>query len=233
MNGARAVGRFEAGAGVGEAPRRWPEQGCRGDSVALSRVGGCRPRTRGRERPGPALPPENSSDRGPYSASVAQTPTSYGIADHQLWVLDRPTKRRYVSSDREATKTARSFKPADVFEVVPMWWPRCISLILIAAVCSYPSARGSQAVERRAKAASVPGVDVTAPVVLSAPVSRRESISPFTPIRIRRKAVLEQTHTQIADNLDLGPVPSPSPFLASLPVAPMPCLSFESLPLRC
>src|SRR6516165_3303163 len=61
-------------------PGRGPEPGWRGDSVARSKARPGRPWNGGRERPVGALSPENSPDRGPKSASVAQEPTSCGIA---------------------------------------------------------------------------------------------------------------------------------------------------------
>jgi hypothetical protein len=111
--------------------------------------------------------------------------------------------------------------------------PRCTTIFLILALASCPSARGSQAVEPRAKTTPVAAVDLTVHVVVSPPLSRQDPVSPSSPSRLRRKAVLEETQTPVADNSDLGRVPSPSPFLAVLPTAPMPCLFFGSLPLRC
>ena len=74
---------------------------------------------------------------------------------------------------------------------------------------------------------------MTERIVLSPPLAPQESTSAFSPFRLRRKAVLEETQTQDIEVLDLGPVSMPSPFLAVLPWAPMPGRSLTSLPLRC
>ena len=111
--------------------------------------------------------------------------------------------------------------------------PHCTTLILMLALGSCPSARGAQADEGRTRTTTVAVVDLTVRIVVSPPLSRQDPASPSSPFRLRRKAVLEETQTPVADNSDLGRVPSPSPFLAVLPTAPMPCLFFGSLPLRC
>lgn len=112
-----------------------------------------------------------------------------------------------------------------------MWLRRWAILVLIATVWSCPSARGSQAVEPRAKETPNPVVRVTERVVLSPPVSRRESTSPL--LGFRRKAVLEETQTQVSEGSDLGPVPLPSPYLVVRSRALMPSRSLALRPLRC
>ena len=111
--------------------------------------------------------------------------------------------------------------------------PHCTTIFLILALGSCPSARGSQAVAPRAKTTPVAAVDLAVRIVLSPPLSRQDPTSPSSPFRLRRKAVLEETQTPVADSSDFGPVPAPNPFLAVLPTAASPCLFCGSLPLRC
>jgi hypothetical protein len=114
-----------------------------------------------------------------------------------------------------------------------MWLRRSAIVILISILWAAPSARVSRAVEHQTKHPTAPAVHVTVRPMVASPFSRRESTSPFSPFRLRRKAVLEETQSQVIADVDLGPVPSPDRFLAVLPGAPMAGTPPASLPLRC
>jgi len=102
---------------------------------------------------------------------------------------------------------------------------------LIAAVWSSSPARGSQAVERRPQDPPAPIVRVAERFVLLSPLS--PPASSFRLAAFPRKAVLEETQIQVAQNRKPGPIPLPYPLLV------VPCRvlttgrSLASLPLRC
>jgi hypothetical protein len=111
-------------------------------------------------------------------------------------------------------------------------WLR-MTLVLIATIWFCPSARALQDVDGRARETLALSLNPSERLVLSAPFSRGESSSPFSPFRLRRKAVLEESQTQVIDSADLGPASSPSPCLAVVSRALTPGPSLASLPLRC
>jgi hypothetical protein len=104
-------------------------------------------------------------------------------------------------------------------------------LVLIAPVWYCPLVRASRAVELRVNDRTAPIVRVTVRVVLSPPLS--EPAAPFRLLGFRRKAVLEETQTQVTEDCDSGLIPIPSPFLAVLSRVLVTGRSLASSPLRC
>jgi hypothetical protein len=116
---------------------------------------------------------------------------------------------------------------------MPMWSRRTAMLILTSLVLSVPNARGVQPVGPRAENAPVARPLASAPADLGAVDSSPLSLTPFTPWKMRRKAVLEETDTRIGQESDLGPACLPDRVSSLAQLGPIRSRLINRIPLRC
>jgi hypothetical protein len=116
---------------------------------------------------------------------------------------------------------------------MPMGSPSSAMMVLSAALLLPLPTRAAQIVEARAEGSQPLGVCVTETSLHSPPISGRAAVSPFFPLRIRRKAVLEQTQPRVIEETDFDLVPVPNRSVAFMPSGPIPSRFVSTLPLRC
>jgi len=111
---------------------------------------------------------------------------------------------------------------------------RRLSFLLLLAACTLAPQTGSphpvrfENGSRCHQQTPVEGLLVPTPTI-----ARPQSISPFSPWRYRLKSVLQETDSRIIQESDLGPVPLPGRFYASVVPTRRTVLSRTAIPLRC
>jgi hypothetical protein len=114
-----------------------------------------------------------------------------------------------------------------------MWSRGTAVLILTSLVLSVPDARSVQPVRPRAECARVARSLANAYADLATHDSSPQSMTPFTPWKMRRKAVLEETETRIGQESDLGPACLPDRVSSLAQVGPIQSRLIDRIPLRC
>jgi hypothetical protein len=118
---------------------------------------------------------------------------------------------------------------------MPLWSRRTAIMMLTGLVLSALGVPSAHPASARTKAECAPAARTfaTVPAVLVAHDSPPVLSTPFSPWKMRRKAVLEHTDTRIGLESDLGPACLPALLAAQAQDGPIHSCLINRIPLRC